>query len=507
MTFNSFRPFLNKIPIFLERLSSRPVVGGLQITNAGIQYVRLGEKKPETFALRFPPGVIQDGKVQNAEQFAAVLRELHKAISPEKPDEVLQITVALPAGSVFTQSFEVPNVEKEKLEESAMLNLQMISPLPAQNAYMSWEILQATPEHYEMLGAFTEKNALDTLRNIFLEEHFHPVAFEFPALSLSRLFSEVGDFDAAATLLLQVTSDGIDLSVIRRGKLYFDYFRSWHSIQGESKEISRDVFDSVVAEDVRKVANFSLSRFKEGVTRALLVAPGFEKEVGEILQNRIGIPAASLLLPNQELSPAWYVARGAALREAVEIGETQLINLNYETSKDLFFEEHVIGFVRLWRNVFSIVFGFFLIIFAVTAFYLAGQYQSLEQRLVVSKNQIDQSLYQDLVTKSEVFNNIVETLQSEPRQVAEWYSFFSKLKTLAGQYQIVIQRIDAASLSGSIGVSASAPDNAKTLDFKNALESDPTFLNIDLPLANIRENADNSVSFSINFSVNTKTLE
>jgi len=507
MTFDSLQPFLKKAQTLLERLSSKPIVGGLQITNAGIQYVRLGKKVPETFAFRFPPGVIRDGKIQNVQQFTAVLRELHRAIASDKANDIFQVTVSLSAGSVFTQSFEMPNISDEKIEETAALNLQMISPLPVQGAYMSSEMLRATPEHFEMLGAFTEKGALDEIRKALLEERFHAVAFEFPALSLTRILSQFDDINKETVLLVQVTSDGIDLSVIRSGKLYFDYFRSWYSIQGESVEISRDVFNTAVADDVRKVANFSLSRFKENISRAVLVAPGFEKEVEEVLQSRVGISATSLSLEPKELSPVWYVAWGAALRETLETEKTRFINLNYETSDDLSFEEHVIGFVRLWRNIFSLVLGFFLIIFAVVAFYLTGQYRSLEERLVISRSQVDQVVYQNLTAKASVFNNMVAALKEEPREVGVWYSFFSKLNGLADAHRIIIQRVDATSLSSPIRIIANAPDNASTLDFKNALEADATFSGVSLPLAGIKESSDNSVSFSTSFSVDPERLK
>lgn len=504
---NVFRLISDKIVPLLERLSSKPVVGGLHVTNAGVQYVRLGKKIPETFAFRFPPGVIQDGKIQNVEQFTSVLRELHRSIAPDKSNETIEVTVALPAGSVFTQSFEIPNIDEEKIEESARLNLQIISPLPAKNAYMSWEMLRTDPEHFEMLGAFIEKTTLDALRGALIAEHFHPVAFEFPALSLTRLLAQSGSFAKETVLLLQVTSDGIDLSVVRGGKLYFDYLRSWSSIQGDAKQISRDAFDSIVAEEVRKVVNFSLSRFKESIASAVLVAPGFEKEVTEVLEERLRLPSAPLSLVPRELSPVWYVAWGAAFRESLETGKEKFINLNYETSADLFFEEHVIGFVNLWRNVFSLVFGFFLIVFAVAAFYLAGQYRSLEERLVISKNQIDQNLYTDLVAQADSFNQTVAALEKEPRSVAVWHAFFTRLNTAAGKHDIVLQRVDASSLAAPIRVAASAPDNAKTLEFKKALAADPAFFGVDLPLASIKEAPDGSVSFFVNFSVNSKAFE
>lgn len=506
MKLESFRPILAKLRTLLERLGAKPTVGGLQITNAGLQYVRIGAKAPETFGFRFAPGTVQDGKIVDAKQFATALAALHKAILPDKPGEIVHVAVALSAASVFTQSFEVPGVEKEKMQEAVNLNLQMISPLPADHAYMSAETLSVNADNVEMLGAFTEKESLDALRNSLLAEKFYPVAFEFPALSITRLIANAAPAKKESALLVQITSDGINLSIMRNGKMYFDYFRSWRSIQGESKQIARDVFDASVEGDIRKVVNFSATRFKESVRSAFLLAPGFEKEVGAILSERLGISSVVPQIPPGNISPVWYVAWGAALRETVETEENPFINLNYETSEDLFFEEHAISFVKLWRNIFALVFGFFLVVFAASAFYLAAQQHSLESNLVLSKNQVDQVTYQDLKQKAASFNDLVAALKGEPREVGAWHTLLERLLALAADYQVSIQRIDAPSISGSMHIIATAPDNAKTLDFKNALQKEAAFSSVDLPLASIKEASDSSVSFTVGFTVDPKKL-
>ena len=104
----------------------------------------------------------------------------------------MRVVVVLPAATVYTQSFDIPNVGEDKLIESADLNLQMISPMPKETAYMSFERLQETPDRYELLGAFAERALVDRYWDILSQAKFPPIVFEFPGLALTRLFRSIG---------------------------------------------------------------------------------------------------------------------------------------------------------------------------------------------------------------------------------------------------------------------------------------------------------------------------
>jgi len=500
MQWERFKPFFQKASSVLDRLSSKPVIGGLQVTNAAVSYARLEKGVPQTFSLRFPPGVFEGGKVVAEDQLVEVLKKLHAMIVPGKEAEIVQVTMSLPAETVFTQSFEVPNINREKLDETASLNLQMISPLPLKDAYMSWETITETPERFELLGAFTEKQALDILAHAFRVAGFYAVAFEFPSLSLTRLLTGLTSLPPTSVLLLHVSADGVNLSIIRKNRLSFDYFRSWKSIQGESRQISRDLFDQVIAEEAQKVAYFALSRFQETVSRVFFVAPGFEKEIGGVLQTRLSLPAAPFPVPSGAPAPVWYVPWGAALREMSPLKNEHPINLNYESSADVFFEQHAVNFVILWRNILSVVLAFFLIVYAISSSFLANQLRTVQNRLSASKSEVNQQELSSLTGQAASFNAMVAALKAEPREVNVWYSLLTELSSVASANDVVLDRIDAPSFSGPIEIIAHTSDNTKVVAFKSALEGTKGFSNVDLPLLGIQQTASNSVSFSISFN-------
>lgn len=491
---------------FFERLSSRPDVGGIYVSSLGIQYVSISSGAPRMFSLRFPPGVIRNGRIEDAEQFKNVLTSLHEAIVPGKPSEIVQSVVVLPSLLVYTQSFSIPNVEEDKLQESASLNLQTISPLPAQTSRMGWQILEKLPDRYDLLGAFVESDIVDAYESVFMRSNFRPLAFEFPSLSISRLLEKSGGTKGKNELLLQISSDGVNLSIVRKNKVYFDYFRSWMSVKSEDGQISKEQFDQVIVDEIHKVINFSIGKFKENVDSLLLVAPGFEDVVREVIRANFEIPVETLTLSFGGISPIWYVPLGAGMRDMFKLGERdEYINLGKETSEDLFFKEHLIGFVRLWRNILGIVLGFFLIMFLSASVFLSSQKKSLEESVIVSKSHINDAEFSDFSERAERFNTLVGAIGGSSNNAGEWKKFFENIRSIAENEDIFIERIETASLSSSMNMFAVAPDNASVIAFKNALIDSGIFDSVSVPLLNIKEREDGSVGFSVDLTLKNQS--
>ncbi len=489
-----------KIKYFLERLSSRPQIGGLQITDSSLQYVHISGE-PKSFALRLPPGVLKDGRIQDQAQFASLLLEFHKTIEPLKDKLKLPVVISLPAVLAYTQSFNVPNIGEEKLNESAELNLQMLSPMAKDSAYMSWQKLSESPDHFELFGAFVEKSVVDQFWNFFEAANFSPVAFEFPSLALARLVNQTVNATNLFVLLFQISSDGLDLSIFRNGFVYFNYFRSWRSIQGEQKEILRDNFYAVVTEEIQKVINFGQNRFKENLNNVFLVAPGFELEMQQFLEKQFNLQVTPIRLRAWNLAPNWYVSLGSALRGMMDRGKDAAISLAPVSSIKVFYEEQAFSFVQLWRNAISSVLVLFLIFYAGSAYFLRRESQRLETQLSAFKNSGGDNNLAQLETKVSEFNRLVVTIKSSRETYDFWHSFLNQLKSITAEENIVVNNINLSSLNDPISLTAKAANYDKATKFKDRLVSEPIFSEVNLPVPEIKVLEDNSVIFTITFKV------
>ncbi len=494
--------FLTKIKFLLEKLSSKPQIDGLELSDASIQYVFLEYNKPKTVALRLPPGIFKSGKLEEPKQFLELLDKLHQLVVPDEPERMLRVTVVLPAGSVYTQSFNIPNVGEERIIETVNLNLQMISPIPIAGANMSAQVMGETPDRYDLLGAFTDKSQVNQLKDLLIQAHFAPVAFEFPALALTRLIGRSLKLSEGSTLIFQISGEGLDIFILRSGHLYFNYFRSWQSIQGEERSIPRSVFDNVVIEEIRKVVNFSMSRFSESPAGVFIITPGFESEIMDLLAKNFNLKAVPFIL--NEISPAFYIAFGAALRGKMELegDDLKVINLGGESLAKTIYNEQILNFVSLWRNITVGVLAVLLIIFIFAAGFLVTQSKGLMTQLSDFSSSGGQKELADLKSKALEFNDLVAAIRSVRGNSSPWYELLSHLEDVAVANHIKLNGIDISSLESPASIYGTAADYNTVFNFKNALVSDKKFMNVNLPITQISIGTDKTASFTLSFQFN-----
>jgi len=491
------RALIAKAKYIFERLSSKPLVGGLHISDYALQYVVLGAGL-STAIVKMPPGIVKEGRILDEVQFQGYLKKLHQAVETDEKKTV-PVVVVLPSSIVYTQSFSVPNVGSDRLEESAALNIQMISPMAPETSYMSWQVVKETPDQYELLGAFAERPRVDVFQKVLEEARFSPVAFEFPSLALARLVALAGNADDHPSLLFQISSDGLNLSILKNKGLYFDYFRSWRSIQGEEREITQQRFEAVLAEEMQKISHFTLSRFKENPQKVFMIAPGFEKTVQSFIQTKFGISVVLLQIAAWNISSQWYVAVGAALRENESRQKETLINVGSVSHGGYFYEEQALNFIRLWRGVSAAVLGVLLVFFGGSAYVLANEVKAAKGNLSMFSANIPSGELARLEEQVKQFNALVGNARSKKEGTIPWTYFFSKMNTITVANRAVIDHIEIASLKDRITLSAHVADSNAIIVFKNALAADKDFADIDLLVSQIAVREDGSAGFQITF--------
>lgn len=491
-----FTPLLHR---FLEWLSSAPKVGALHLQGALFSYLRL-DGATEAFSVKVPPDVLRGGKVADRGRVLAALVELRAQIAGGgRAREAARVVVVIPSELVYTQSVNIPNVGEARLEESALLNLQMVSPMGRDEAYMHYELLGAVDDHYELLGAFVEKNVIDDFRALLEEAGFSPVIFEFPSLALTRLVGRTWGSRERVALGLHLSSEGMEFFIVKNGKLHFSYFYSWESIQGGAREISRELFEEVVTRETQKVVNFSLGKFKERPRDAVVIAQGLEEELRNILAAQFELSVIPLEVGGG-FTPPWYVALGAALRGKEDIARDEGINLSPLSSRDRLFQEQTLGFVKLWRNVVIGVLGLFLVFFAGSAYFLGRLERNTTANLTEFNARFNAGELATLAARTEEFNGLVRAAAGARAMRAPWEHTLRALERLMREHEITFDRLEISGKGGGAALAARAPSNERLLAFKNALAAAKDFSGVNLPVARIAVLEDNSVGFSVTFT-------
>ena len=126
-----------RIKRLLALISPQPPLAGLEVSDSTIRLVD-GRNNSKQVSLHLPPGIIEGGRLKNREGFKAVLKELYRRLPP-KIRKHLNVVLTIPANDVFIQTFTLPPLVAGNLEETAELNLQMVSPLNLGQSYYDWQ--------------------------------------------------------------------------------------------------------------------------------------------------------------------------------------------------------------------------------------------------------------------------------------------------------------------------------------------------------------------------------
>ena len=494
------KEIFKKIIAILEKLSSEPRVGSLRITNTSLQYVLLMGEKAKNVSVELPGGVVEDGIIKDGKEFGKALEKLHDMIAPKKKEEAIKAIVSLPADLIYTQSFKIPFVKEEKREESANLNLQMITPIKAEKSFMSWQEIQETDNEVELLGAFVEKKNVVQIQEALDKANFYPATFEFPALGLTRLLNKAQGPQQKSVLIIDISGDGMDFLIIKNGALYFDYFISWKEVQGKNKEISKEAFEETLTKEIRKVSNFTLSRAGEGIENILFIAPGMEERVSKLIQERAGVNASPFIAKNEKLDASWYGVIGSSLRGSGR-EEKKEINLGPETLTKAFFEERLVRFIKLWRNIGIVVLGTFLLVDGGFAALVTTQSKALNSQISGFKTRASGQELDELEKKADEFNRLVASVEKVRDQDKNWYAFLINLKKLAIDKDVTITQVEVSSGTNVINIVAEGKSHDAVIEFKNTLVEEPTLEDVDLPLSRISVSEQNRVNFTLSFKI------
>jgi Tfp pilus assembly PilM family ATPase len=488
----------------LNVLNPQPEIGGLKISDLNLRYIKIKGDKLITAALRMPPGLVKGGKVADSEKFTASLAELHSQIT-DKQKKKINVVITIPDDNVYIQAFGLPILAAANLEEAVKLNLQMISPIDFNNAYSDWEKVGesgADGKQIEILSAFIQKDIVDNFEKCFKAAGFSVAAIECPALSLSRLAIEWGTNIKSndAYILLQVGTNGLGFNVIEKERFYFNHFVSWQSVYGDRRQVSFDDFKNALTNEAEKVLKFYETHRAGQIKKLILVSPRLHREISQILSEKFGIEPQLLTFSSKkfsEMESVWFSALGSALRGLIPRAKDTIISLASVGTEKEFRQQEALTFIRIWRNIVFSSLILCVIIFLLADGFLIKTISSLNEQLALTK-QPEVSEFEKLQQEAAGFNRKIDLALGVRETAIDWPAFLEKIKTLAADNNVKIQRIFVQSAEAPIMVSGQAGSEEIIIAFKNVLLNQPQFKDIDLPLTSFVP-AGGAVNFTISF--------
>lgn len=474
-------------------------IGALEVSATSLKYLLVRGNTIVQASLRLPPGVIEKGIIKNREVFVSALKSLHLQISPIA--NPINIILTVPSNLVFAQAFNVPMVAKESLNEAIVLNLQMVSPNKIEESYYDYQEIKINKDlgHLDLLGAFTAKGPIDEYDKTLREANFVPVAVEFPGLSLTRLIRQRwGGIELEQHyLLVYVSGEGVLMMILKNGNLAFNHFTPWEDALAATSSLSFPQVKEILKREMQRVMNFYLSRTGKSIEEAVLVSPVFNYEIVKLASEELKLKIRNLTIAElPKLQPSWFPVLGAALRGLVSRSKDTDISIAATGSQAEYYQERALNFVGLWRNIIVGTLVLVLASFILIDTIFSKQQKQLEQRLAAPVDEMTTKGSVMVRGKIEAFNTLLAMVSSTSKNENAWSPTLKSLSKIAGD-EISFDRIyiNKGDLRGLINGRGASDEGI--LAFKDRLAADPSTASVDLPLSNIKIDADKSSTFSL----------
>ncbi len=490
------KKFLDQLNSLVSKLIPKLEVFGLEISDGLVRFYDIGRDKNKTrhILLRLNPGTVVNGRVVNVEALQGVLTELHKRVS-SSPKKLVSVVVSIPINNIYIQPFNLPMLAKDNLKESAELNMRMISPIDVSKSYYDWQKIgeNLSKDQLDMVGAFVSRDVTDKFIDVLQGANFNVAAVEFSSLSLVRAalkngFTSIG----VPSLILQMDQGGLGFAISHMGGLYFHQFTEWDRYKDGGKNINVNKFKEGVVDEARKLINFYLTNFKtEDIKNILVVAENFTEEVKAALQN--GLPGVQVKTASfNEINSA----HGASLRGKIARSQDASISLTNLSAIDVFHRGQVANFISIWRNLSFTTFGFLLIIFLSSALLLQRTAEEVRSNdPFANQNKSNMELVK-LEKQVEEFNSNIGMLRTLSSKGGTAYLIADKLTGLMAAI-VDLRRMTINMNSGNITIGGSSKTEELARTFKDRLENDGQFVNVNLPLREFRPRVDGRVEFLI----------
>ena len=498
---------MNLIKLVFQRILSvlrvRATAGGLEISDQVLRLVYYNGKTWQMAAVRLAPGVMEKGKLKNADAFITAMRELKLKVPALKDKKKkMSVVVSMSSVNIYSQVFTLPILEGEELTKAIVLNMQMLSPVDASQTYSGWQLLGKDEANLrlEILTAFIDKQIVDETVQALFTAGFLTVGVESRALALTRILREksAGVDVNKSYLLLNIDNSGMDFLVIRKGQLYFEYTNQWAELADEKGQIPVEKFETTLTASLRQVTNFYNQHWPEPLSAVILSAAAFGEQAEKAITTA-SLPIINLtLVMGTPVSSEWLVVLGCSLRGFQSGMHDKEINLSGEEAVDTSRKEQLLRFLDFWRIFVPFVLVFLIVISAIADSYLTSTKGMVESQS--SFGQQGQSLQQiaALEASSTAFNQSVALFQNAVRQRNSISPILSSLTSLAAANGVTINHISFTAANAPILLSGVAQTESQIEALESAISADPKFGPATLPLSGIQLN-NQIYSFSMTF--------
>ncbi len=489
----------------LSLLRVRTTAAGFEVSDQVVRIIYPEKKTIGMAAVVLGPGVMERGVIKDPAAFTAALAALRAKMPARMQSKKMNVVVTLSSASIYTQSFTLPLIEGDELKKAIDLNIQMSSPDDLARSYYGTRVLARDEVNgkIEISAAFIEKGLVDGIVEALFTTGFITTCVESRAISLVRVVKErfPSADPANPYLLLDIDGVGIDVLIIKKNELYFEYATPWSDVADDKGQVTMEKFADTITASLRQVSNFYRQRWQDPLGGVIVSASAFSDQAATVAAEALGLPILPLAPSVPEVgegavSPEWFVVVGADLRGSSP-EEDHEINLAGVVAAERYEEERMLLFLEFWRIIVPAALAICVATLVLGANFLTSMATRLQTNAPVGAA-AQTAQMSALEASSTAFNQEVQLVLAAQAKTDQDHLILDDLQNIAATSSVSISHLTFQGANAPISLSGIATTENDIVEFKNLIEGDKKFGTVDLPLSQIQP-AGTAYSFSMTF--------
>ena len=259
-------------------------------------------------------------KVREAE-LVAKIKQLFKA----NKVKAKKVIVGLSGLHCLSRPIVLPQLPRTMLEEAVIREAQRVLPVPAEQLYITWQIISTTEGKMQAFMIAIPRHVADTLLSVMQQVGIKPYLMDIKPLALARLVQE------ATAIVVDVQSREFDVVIMAGGVP-----QPIRSVSFPQEALSLPDKMSIVKDELKRTVQFYNSNNPENPIQSnvniFVSGEADEPELYQSLTNELGyrvLPLSSPLKCPKQLDPSHHLVNiGLTLKELSKEAGPLLANLN-----------------------------------------------------------------------------------------------------------------------------------------------------------------------------------
>lgn len=445
----------------------------ISISNYKIKIVKLssdGKQITKAVSYPLPNGIVAQGKVQKAPEFAGIIKTIWKK---EKIHEKT-VGIVVPEFSTFMKTLSLPKLPFAELDEAVRWRSKEFLPHEGSDMVMDWKIISEQKDSYDILLVAIEVDDLSGFVGAIDAAGLLPVLVETTSLCLERL-AEKEDVEK----LVLYRSHGTIVAVVISGKKIL------------ATSVLSDTDDNTLVGNITQIV---MRYGKTGIKTLSVCGNGLTQDFVNMLHLKTNLPIELIKIPVTGLSEAaiqeYIIGLSQQQINPEEPASAYSINLlpaswvtHYKTqARDIqLWTVTLIGSVVIW------------LCFLVTL----ASYVYLSQGVGISTgtpeaaNSTQMQAVTGQITKINTIATKIDTVSKGfvyPQDVINLIQKNKPESVVITSYEINVD-------TGKVAIGGTSAKRESLLSFKQKLEDTPEFSKASLPLTSLL--SEENITFSM----------